>query len=71
MIPDETVEQVREAADIVGIIGEYVPLKRTGSIIAGRARSTRARGATSQSFQQSGCITASYAARAVTFSSFS
>ena len=23
MIPEETVEQVREAADIVGIIGEY------------------------------------------------
>lgn len=27
MIPDEEVERVREAADIVGIIGEYVPLK--------------------------------------------
>lgn len=31
MIPDETVEQVREAADIVQIIGEYVNLKRTGT----------------------------------------
>ena len=31
MIPDETIEQVREAADIVAIIGEYVPLKKTGS----------------------------------------
>lgn len=31
MIPDETIEQVREAADIVAIIGEYVQLKRTGS----------------------------------------
>ncbi|MEO5590148.1 MAG: DNA primase [Gemmatimonadaceae bacterium] len=31
MIPDEVIEQVREAADIVGIIGEYVQLKRTGS----------------------------------------
>jgi DNA primase len=31
LIPDETIEQVREAADIVAIIGEYVPLKRTGS----------------------------------------
>ena len=31
MIPDEVIEQVREAADIVAIIGEYVPLKRTGS----------------------------------------
>ena len=35
MIPDETVEQVREAADIVGIIGEYVPLKRTGADFRG------------------------------------
>ncbi len=31
MIPDETVEQVREAADIVQIIGEYVNLKKTGT----------------------------------------
>lgn len=31
MIPDETVEQVREAADIVQIIGEYVNLRKTGS----------------------------------------
>jgi DNA primase len=30
-IPDEIVEQVRDAADLVGIIGEYVELKRTGS----------------------------------------
>jgi DNA primase len=31
MIADEVIEQVRDAADIVAIIGEYVPLKRTGS----------------------------------------
>ena len=31
MIPDDVVEQVREAADIVQIIGEYVNLKRTGA----------------------------------------
>jgi DNA primase len=31
MIADEVIEQVREAADIVAIIGEYVPLKKTGS----------------------------------------
>ncbi len=31
MIPDEVVEQVREAADVVQIIGEYVKLKKTGS----------------------------------------
>jgi DNA primase len=31
MIPDETVDQVRESADLVGIIGEAVELKRTGS----------------------------------------
>ena len=30
-IPDETVEQVRDAADIVGLIGESVELKRTGA----------------------------------------
>ena len=31
MIPDEIVEQVRDSADLVGIIGEAVDLKRTGS----------------------------------------
>jgi DNA primase len=31
MIPDETVEQVRDSADIVGLIGESVQLKRTGA----------------------------------------
>ena len=31
LIPDETIEQVRDSADIVGIIGESVDLKRTGS----------------------------------------
>jgi DNA primase len=30
-IPDEVIEQVRDAADIVGIIGESVELKRTGT----------------------------------------
>ncbi|MEO6527873.1 MAG: DNA primase [Gemmatimonadaceae bacterium] len=30
MIPDETVERIRESADIVGVIGEYVELKRQG-----------------------------------------
>jgi DNA primase len=31
MIPDEIIEQVRESADLVGIIGEHVELKRTGA----------------------------------------
>jgi DNA primase len=31
MIPDETIEQVRDSADLVGLIGESVELKRTGS----------------------------------------
>jgi DNA primase len=31
MIPDDTVDQVRESADLVGLIGEAVELKRTGS----------------------------------------
>jgi DNA primase len=31
MIPDEVVEQVRDAADIVQVIGEYVTLKRQGT----------------------------------------
>jgi DNA primase len=35
VIPDEEVERVREAADIVGIIAEYVPLKRVGSDFRG------------------------------------
>lgn len=35
MIPDEEVERVREAADIVGIIGESVTLKKTGGTFRG------------------------------------
>ena len=31
MIPDETIEQVRDSTDLVGLIGETVALKRTGS----------------------------------------
>lgn len=31
LIPDETIEQVRDAADIVEIIGEHVDLRRTGT----------------------------------------
>src|SRR5260221_12652337 len=36
MIPDDVIEQVREAADLVGIIGESVELKRTGGDYRGR-----------------------------------
>src|SRR5688500_18490489 len=35
MISDETIERVREAADIVQIIGEHVTLKRTGTDFRG------------------------------------
>ena len=35
MIPDDVIEQVREAADIVGIVGELVELKRTGTDFRG------------------------------------
>jgi DNA primase len=35
MIPDETIDKVREAADIVQIIGEYVNLKRQGTDFRG------------------------------------
>ena len=35
MIPDDDVERVREAADIVGIIGESVALKRAGTTFRG------------------------------------
>lgn len=35
MIPDEVVEQVRDSADIVQIIGEYVNLKRVGTDFRG------------------------------------
>ena len=31
MIPDETIEQVRDSTDLVGLIGESVALRRTGS----------------------------------------
>jgi len=31
VIPDDVIEQVRDAADLVGIIGEHVELKRTGA----------------------------------------
>jgi DNA primase len=36
MIPDDVIEQVREAADLVGIIAETVELKRTGADYRGR-----------------------------------
>jgi DNA primase len=36
MIPDDVIEQIRDAADIVGIIGETVELKRTGADYRGR-----------------------------------
>jgi DNA primase len=36
MIPDDIIEQVRDAADLVGIIGETVELKRTGADYRGR-----------------------------------
>jgi DNA primase len=35
MIPEEVIEQVREAADLVGIIGEHVELRRTGADFRG------------------------------------
>ena len=35
MIPDEVVEQVRDTADIVQVIGEYVNLKRAGADFRG------------------------------------
>ncbi|MGH7673826.1 MAG: CHC2 zinc finger domain-containing protein, partial [Gemmatimonadales bacterium] len=31
MIPDEIIEQVREAADLVTLLGEHVELKRSGT----------------------------------------
>jgi len=36
VIPDDVIEQVRDAADLVGIIGESVELKRTGADYRGR-----------------------------------
>ena len=35
MIPDEIIERVRSAADVVQIIGEYVPLRRSGGSYRG------------------------------------
>lgn len=35
MIPDDVIEQVRDAADLVGIVGQHVELKRTGSDFRG------------------------------------
>ena len=35
LIPDDVIEQVRETADIVGVIGEHVELKRTGTDFRG------------------------------------
>ena len=35
MIPDEVVEQVQAAADIVAIISEHVRLKKVGSVYRG------------------------------------
>ena len=36
MIPDDVIEQVRDAADLVGIVSETVELKRSGSDYRGR-----------------------------------
>jgi DNA primase len=35
MIPDDVIEQVRDAADLVGIVGQHVELKRMGSDFRG------------------------------------
>ncbi len=35
MIPEDVIEQVRDAADLVGIVGEHVELKRTGADFRG------------------------------------
>ena len=35
MIPDEIVQRVRDAADIVEVIGEHVKLKRVGNDFRG------------------------------------
>jgi DNA primase len=35
LIPDDLIEQIRDAADLVGIIGEHVELKRSGSDFRG------------------------------------
>ena len=35
MIPDDVVERVREEADIVSIVGEFVKLKRVGNSFRG------------------------------------
>ncbi len=35
MIPDHVLEQIRSSADVVAIIGEYVPLKRAGGSYRG------------------------------------
>ena len=35
MIPQETIERIRESADIVAIIGETVKLRRVGSDFRG------------------------------------
>ena len=34
-IPDEKIEEVRAAADIVDVVGDYVQLKRSGSSFKG------------------------------------
>ena len=36
LIPDDVIDQVREAADLVAIIGEHVELKRTGADYRGQ-----------------------------------
>jgi len=35
VIPQVTIEQVRNASDIVDVIGSYVPLKRAGTNFLG------------------------------------
>ena len=68
MIPDEYVERVRESADIVAIIGEYVKLKRVGHQLSRACPFHQGRTPTSRSRRRSGCTTASCAARRATSS---
>jgi len=42
MIPNELVEQVRHASDIVDVVGSYVPLKKSGAIPPGKSSSASA-----------------------------
>jgi len=66
MIPDDVIETVREAADLVGIIGETVELKTHRADYRGRCSLSRRHASNFAVIPKKGCSTASSAMKRAT-----